>query len=82
MQKRAKEHKAANGHGANASKLWSKGKRAVEGTYEWVAGSAGRVAPDRKSLERLLEDQPYVIGAIGLGIGAVIGMMLPGFRAE
>jgi hypothetical protein len=28
-------------------------------------------------VQRLVDDRPYMLGAIGLGIGAMIGLMLP-----
>lgn len=46
---------------------------------------AGRAIPlasrglgDQRVVQRLADERPYVLGAIGLGIGAVIGLMLPG----
>lgn len=29
-------------------------------------------------MQRLVDERPYMLGAIGLGIGAIIGLMLPG----
>ncbi|MFO1132899.1 MAG: hypothetical protein U1E16_12925 [Hyphomicrobiales bacterium] len=29
-------------------------------------------------VQRLVDERPYMLGAIGLGIGAMIGLMLPG----
>lgn len=65
-------------YGNGASALLSQGRHAVDGAYEWVAGSAERLIPGRRSLQNLMEEQPLVVGAIGLGIGAIIGMMIPG----
>jgi hypothetical protein len=33
--------------------------------------------PDQRLVQRLVDERPYMLGAIGLGIGAMIGMMLP-----
>lgn len=39
---------------------------------------ASRALPDHRMVQRLVDDRPYMLGAIGLGIGAIIGLMLPG----
>lgn len=39
---------------------------------------ATRSLPDQRMVQRLVDERPYMLGAIGLGIGAVIGLMLPG----
>jgi len=39
---------------------------------------ASRSLPDQRMVQRLVDERPYMLGAIGLGIGAVIGLMLPG----
>jgi hypothetical protein len=63
----------------------SRGKRALGGAYDWAAVGAGRALPraarhlpDQRTLQSLFEDRPLLLGAIGLGLGAMIGMMLPG----
>lgn len=35
-------------------------------------------AGGERVVQRLVDERPYMLGAIGLGIGALIGMMLPG----
>ncbi len=39
---------------------------------------AARSMPDQRVVQRLADERPYMLGALGLGIGAMIGMMLPG----
>lgn len=39
---------------------------------------ATRSLPDQRMVQRLVDERPYMLGAIGLGIGAMIGLMLPG----
>lgn len=39
---------------------------------------AARSLPDQRMVQRLVDERPYMLGAIGLGIGAMIGLMLPG----
>ena len=50
-----------------------------------LLASAGRAIPlasrglgDQRMVQRLVDERPYMLGAIGLGIGAMIGLMLPG----
>lgn len=64
-----------------ASRFLSGGRRAAE----WAAEGASRAMPlasrglgDQRMVQRLVDERPYMLGAIGLGIGAMIGMMLPG----
>ncbi|MCA3575361.1 MAG: hypothetical protein IOC86_15695 [Aestuariivirga sp.] len=33
--------------------------------------------PDQRMVQRLVDQRPYMLGALGLGIGAMIGLMLP-----
>lgn len=39
---------------------------------------AARSMPDQRMVQRFADERPYMLGAIGLGIGAMIGLMLPG----
>lgn len=80
----AKRGNAAGGYSATASRLMSQGKQALGEAYGWAANGAGRAlpkaaryVPDQRALQNLLEERPLVLGAIGLGLGAMIGMMLP-----
>ena len=80
----AKRASAAGSYSATASRLMSQGKRALGHAYGWAADGAGRTlpkaaryVPDQRTLQNLLEERPLVLGAIGLGLGAMIGMMLP-----
>jgi hypothetical protein len=36
-----------------------------------------RSMPDQRMVQRLADERPYMLGALGLGLGALIGMMLP-----
>jgi hypothetical protein len=51
--------------------------------YERMAEGAGRAMPlasrlpDQRMVQRLVDERPYMLGAIGLGIGALVGLMLP-----
>src|SRR5215208_5280293 len=66
-----------------AEQLLRKGKRVVNKAYDW-AGDAGRAVPRLTKQLRLpqrtdLDDltNPLVVGAIGLGIGVVLGTLMP-----
>ena len=83
--KRAGNAGTLEGYSTTASRLFSRGTKAVGGAYEWAAEEAGRAIPmakrhmpDQAAMLRMVDERPYVLGAIGLGIGALIGMMLPG----
>ena len=75
---------AESGYSATASRLMSRGMQVAGDAYGWAAEGAGRALPlaasrmpDQRSMQRMIDERPYVLGAIGLGIGAMIGMMLP-----
>jgi len=66
------------------SRLLSRSRRAAGNAYEWAAEGASRAIPlasrsmpDQRTVQRLVDQRPYMLGALGLGIGAMIGMMLP-----
>jgi hypothetical protein len=80
----AKSGTLANSYSGKASRLISRGRKAAGGAYEWAADGAGRALPlaarhmpDQRSMQKLVDERPYLLGAIGLGIGAMIGLMLP-----
>ena len=80
----AKSSAAEGSYSAAASRLMTRGRKAAGGAYEWAADGAGRALPlaarhmpDQRTVQRLADERPYVLGAIGLGIGAIIGLMLP-----
>ncbi|MBC8035749.1 MAG: hypothetical protein H7X89_00810 [Rhizobiales bacterium] len=78
---------AAGSYSDTASRLMSQGKQALGTAYGWASDNAGRAGraipraaryvPDQRTIQNLIEERPLVLGAIGLGLGAIIGMMLP-----
>jgi hypothetical protein len=83
-KRQANGRSAAGHYGNTTSRLMSRGKQAFGGAYEWAADSAGRALPraarhlpDQRTLQSVFEDRPILLGVIGLGVGAMIGMMLP-----
>ncbi|PZF77954.1 hypothetical protein DK847_05875 [Aestuariivirga litoralis] len=60
----------SNSSGGFGARLLARAGRAIP--------LASRGLGDQRVVQRLADERPYVLGAIGLGIGAVIGLMLPG----
>lgn len=66
-----------------ASRLLSRGRQAVGEAYDWAAEGGSRAMPlasrlpDQRMVQRFVDERPYMLGALGLGIGAMIGLMLP-----
>jgi hypothetical protein len=76
--------KSGSGSSGLTSRLLSRSRRAAGNAYEWAAEGASRAIPlasrsmpDQRTVQRLVDERPYMLGALGLGIGAMIGMMLP-----
>ena len=73
------------GYSDSAARLIARGKSAFGDAYAWageVGGAIPRTArhmslPNPNSLKALIEDKPLILGAAGLGIGVVLGSMLP-----
>ena len=82
--RRTKNASTRNSQMGTASRLMSQGKQALGSAYGWASESAGRAlpraaryVPDQGTMRNLMEERPLVLGAIGLGLGAIIGMMMP-----
>jgi hypothetical protein len=69
----------------STSGLARRGKRMAEDAQHWVEEARGAIPrlaknmhlPSRPSLETFTEANPVVLGAVGLGIGVLIGALLP-----
>ncbi|MFN4140851.1 hypothetical protein [Aestuariivirga sp.] len=75
---------SSSSRGGIASRLLSTSRKAAGTAYEWAAEGASRAIPlasrgmpDQRMVQRLADERPYMLGALGLGIGAMIGLMLP-----
>jgi hypothetical protein len=72
-------------YGRKASELVGRGKRLVDDAYGWVddtRGAVPRIAanmhlPSARRIESFAEANPILLGAVGLGIGVIIGAFLP-----
>ena len=73
------------GYSDSAARLIARGKSAFGDAYAW-AGEVGSALPksarymslpNSSSLKSVIEDKPLILGAAGLGIGVIIGSMLP-----
>ena len=77
--------KSASGSASGiASRFLSRGRKAAGNAYDWATEGASRAIPlasrsmpDQRMVQRLVDQRPYMLGALGLGIGAMIGLMLP-----
>lgn len=90
--RKTRARKVAKGRGRSSLKAQGRaerfirqGKRVVNKAYDW-AGEAGRAVPrltkqlrlpQRSDLDDLANSSPLIIGAIGLGIGVVLGTLMP-----
>jgi len=72
-------------YGRKASGLVRRGKRLVDDAYGWVddaRGAVPRIAanmhlPSARRVESFAAANPVLLGAVGLGIGIIIGALLP-----
>lgn len=81
---RSSSRKSGSGSSGITSRLLSRSRRAAGNAYEWAAEGASRAIPlasrsmpDQRTVQRFVDQRPYMLGALGLGIGAMIGLMLP-----
>lgn len=80
----AGSRKSSGSSGGIAARVLSRGRKAAGSAYDWAAEGASRAIPlasrsmpDQRTVQRLVDERPYMLGALGLGIGAMIGLMLP-----
>lgn len=64
--------------GNSASRAYRQGRRMAKRAYAAAGDAMGEMhMPARRDLERFAEHNPLVLGAVGLGLGVVIGTLLP-----
>jgi ElaB/YqjD/DUF883 family membrane-anchored ribosome-binding protein len=66
--------------------LLSKSRRAIGDAYDWAQQKGQHLPragdlylPDQRAIRNMVEERPLMLGAIGLGIGMVIGAVLPSY---
>ena len=81
---RSSRKSGSSGSSGIASRFLSRSRKAAGSALEWAAEGASRAVPlasrtmpDQRMVQRLADERPYMLGALGLGIGAMIGLMLP-----
>lgn len=76
---------ALQDYGRSATRFIAKSQQALSQLYGWADRKGRQIPdtikgmhlPDSKSLHALAEDKSLALGAVGLGIGVLIGAMLP-----
>lgn len=88
MRKSAPPPRKAAGffeYGDSASRLLARSQRALASAYGWAdrkgRGIPGAIKnahlPDTRSLQSFAEEKSVILGAVGIGVGILIGAMLP-----
>jgi ElaB/YqjD/DUF883 family membrane-anchored ribosome-binding protein len=57
-------------------------RRLSEGSHRAADRAAYRARRARDGFERMLDEQPFVVGAVGVAVGALIGALLPESERE
>ena len=73
------------GYSASAQRLIKRGKAAFGEASAWAGKTAGELpktarnigVPDQQAVQTFMSERPLIVGAVGLGLGVVLGSMLP-----
>ena len=76
---------AFEGYSQQAQQFFDRSKTAIHAASDWAGATAKHLPkaarnlhlPDQKAAMDFAEQQPLVVGAVGLGIGLVVGALLP-----
>lgn len=68
----------------------ARGKNVLGQVPNWASDAAGAVPrsvrnlefPDAAFVQNFIRDKPLIVGALGLGLGAMAGALLPTFRKD
>jgi hypothetical protein len=82
---RSDEGTALHEYGDSAARFIATSQRALGQIYGWADKKGRQIPgaikgvhlPDTKSLQSFAEDRSLVLGAVGLGLGVLIGALLP-----
>lgn len=86
--KRSARSRSSRRSNGVANTLMAGGRSALNQAYNLAgqAGNAGsraiRNMPDSRSLQTMMDERPLLLGAVGLGIGVLIGAMLPSIHGS
>jgi len=78
---------AVPNYSETADRLFSRSKQAISSAYEWLGDTGSEVPklarriplpsiPEGSLMKTMLNDKPLLIGALGLGLGAIVGGLL------
>jgi predicted lysophospholipase L1 biosynthesis ABC-type transport system permease subunit len=81
----ARRRAASRNLQGSADRVLRQGKRAIDKAYSWAGDARSAVPrlardlrlPRRSDFDVLTEANPMVMGAIGLGLGVVLGSLMP-----
>lgn len=76
---------ALEGYSQQAQKFFDRSKTAIHAASDWAGATAKHLPeaarklnlPDQKAAMDFAEHRPLVVGAVGLGVGLVVGALLP-----
>lgn len=77
-------------HAGDERGFMARGKEALDQLPKWANRAADALPqnirnielPNSAPVQNYLKEKPLVLGAIGLGLGAILGTFLPTFRSE
>lgn len=83
--KRAAKELSLSGYNRQAQHLLDRGKTAFQAATDWAGTTVKHLPyaarnlnmPSQKTAMNFAEQRPLVVGAVGLGIGLVVGALLP-----
>lgn len=78
------------GYSASAQRLIKRGKAAFGDASAWAGKTASALpktarnigAPDQQAVQTFMSERPLIVGAVGLGLGVVLGSMLPSIDSK
>jgi hypothetical protein len=82
--------KTAEGYSEQGLRLIKRGKAAFLDASTWAGDKASGFPkaarslnlPDQKAVQSLMHEKPLFVGAVGLGVGVVIGALLPSIGSK
>lgn len=80
----------ASDYSESAQHLLRRGKEVAVGAAAWLGETGTNIAQsahkvrmrDASSVKNFVGDQPLILGAVGVGLGLILGTILPSIRGE